>query len=155
MLFLWISFLHISSSVLLLDTIMQMLVLLLLWQQSLKLSFLKNVSFFFFFSILLGLLLLFCLPVHWFVPLYLGMCYWFNLVYFKITSVVFFISVEFFCIFSSSLLNISLCWSFLSWVCWASLWSFLWSLYWVDCSFSLCFISFWSFVLFLLLKYIS
>ena len=130
LLFLQISFLHISSSVLLLDSIMQMLVLLMLWQQSLKVSFLKNLSFFlFFFSILLGLLLLFCLPVHWFVPLYLGMCYWFNLVYLKITSVVFFISVEFFCLFSSSLLNISPCWSFLSWVGWASLWSFLWRLY--------------------------
>lgn len=46
----------------------------------------------------------------------------------KISVIVFFSSVSFFCIFSNSLLNFLLCSSLFSQVWWASLWSLPWTL---------------------------
>lgn len=80
-LFLQISFLYLSLSLLLLRPLMLILAHLMFSQRSLNLVSFKTL---FLFAVLIGWFPLFCLPDHWSILLHHLICCWFLLVYFSV-----------------------------------------------------------------------
>ena len=93
------------------DPILWIVVCLVLFQRSLKLS--SCLFYFFLFSALLQWFPLLCLPAHWSISVYHQINSLFLLVYLKNFSAVSFRAVWFFFISSQPLLNFFLCSSYL------------------------------------------